>query len=241
MKILAADTTTAINTVAVCDSGRLLAETVVHCGRAHSERLLTTVDWVMAEAGLAIGDLDMLAISVGPGSFTGLRVGVATWKGLAAGAKLPLAPVPTLDALARLGAVHDGLVCPVLDAKMGEVFGAVYRFEGGQRAKLTGDRVCVVEDLVAGLTGGVRFLGDGAQRYRERIEAVVPEAESVAEPWAVPRASAVALEALALLEQGACTTDPAAVAAVYLRKSQAEINRDLREASADDVSKAPRP
>lgn len=232
MKILAADTTTAINTVAVCDGSHLLAESVVDCGRAHSERLLTTVDWVLGEAGLTIDSLDMLAISVGPGSFTGLRVGVATWKGLAAGANLPLVPVATLDALARLAAIRDGLVCPVIDAKMGEVFGAVYRFSGGQKTKLTDDRVCPIEDLVAGLDGEVRLLGDGAQRYRERIEEILPGAEFVAEPWAVPRASAVALEALALLEQGACTTDPAAVAAVYLRKSQAEINRDLREASA---------
>ena len=232
MRILAADTSTAVNTVAVCEGERLLAETVVDCGRAHSERLLATVDWVLAEAGVKIEELDALAISAGPGSFTGLRVGVATWKGLAAGAKLPLVPVPTLDALARVGAVYEGLVCALLDAKMGDVFGALYRFAQGRRTKLAGDRVGVVEDLIGGIEDDIRFLGDGAMRYRERIEAAVASAIFVEQARGVPRASAVALEAHMLLDQGACTTDPAEVAPVYLRKSQAEVNRDKAQHAA---------
>ena len=85
MKILAADTSTSVNTVAVCEGAHVVAETVVDCGRAHSERLLATVDWVLNEAGLALNGLDALAISIGPGSFTGLRIGAATWKGLEIG------------------------------------------------------------------------------------------------------------------------------------------------------------
>ncbi len=225
MKILAADTSTSVNTVALCDDGRVLSETVVECGRAHAERLLSTVDWVLAEAGLALKDVDALAISKGPGSFTGLRVGVATWKGLALGAGLPLVGVPTLDALARVPALYTGTICPVLDAKMGEVFCAVYRYEGGVRSKVAADRVCPVELLLNELDGIVHFLGDGAQRYWSAIAERLPEAHLVSGGAGLPRASAVAEEAVALLKTGA-ESDAAAVAPVYLRKSQAEEARE---------------
>ena len=231
MKILAADTTTSINTVAVCEDGRILAETVVECGRAHSERLLTTVDWVLNEARLRLGDVDALAVSIGPGSFTGVRVGVATWKGLAFGRKLPLVPVPTLDAMSRLGVFRDALVCPMLDARMHEVFGAVYQFAAGVRRKLTGDRVSPVEALLDDLGTDAIFLGNGASLYRERILARLPAAVFAPGMCSVPRASAVAAEALDLIAQGVCT-DAALVAPVYLRLSQAEINRAKREAQS---------
>ena len=231
MKILAADTSTSINTVAVCDDGRVLAEIIVECGRSHSERLIDTVDWVLAEAGLKIEDMDALAISVGPGSFTGVRVGVATWKGLALGARLPLAPVPTLDAMTRLGAFREGLLCPLLDARMREVFGAVYRFTNGRREKLTPDRVCPVDSLLDEIDGDAVFLGNGVELYRERILERRPGAAFAPAICSVPRASAVAAEARALIEQGVCT-DAALVSPVYLRKSQAEMNRARREAAS---------
>ena len=164
MKILAGDTSTSINTVAVCDSGRILAETFVDCGRGHAERLLDTVDWALAEAHLTFDDIDALAISAGPGSFTGLRVGVATWKGLAFGKNLPLVAVPTLDAMARLAGLYGGAVLPLLDARMGEVFGAAYRFGPDGRMKLTEDRACPVEELFVGLEGRVGVFGPGAER-----------------------------------------------------------------------------
>jgi len=230
MLILAADTSTSINTVALCDEGRIRAETVVDCGRAHAERLLATVDWVLNEAKLRLGDVDLLAISSGPGSFTGLRVGVATWKGLALGADLPLVAVPTLDAFAGVNPLFDGMLCPLLDAKMGEVFGAVYRFKAGQRTKIAPDRVCAVGPILEDLGGTVHFLGDGAERYRETIREALPDAVFVSGPTSVPRASAVAEEAREMLARG-CSTDAAAVAPVYLRKSQAEEAREKAGAS----------
>ena len=229
MKILAADTSTAINTVAVCEDDRILAETVVACARAHAERLLPTVDWVLDEAGLTLDDLDALAIAIGPGSFTGLRIGAATWKGLAFAKELPLVAVPTLDAMTRLGVFRDAVVCPLLDAKMKEVYGAVYRFDQGRREKLTADRVCPVEDILEGLEGEVMVLGDGAAVYEDRIRAVLPDASFVAPGCSVPRASAVAAEAMALIEQG-INSDAALVSPVYLRKSQAEELRARKKA-----------
>ncbi|HOZ47862.1 MAG TPA: tRNA (adenosine(37)-N6)-threonylcarbamoyltransferase complex dimerization subunit type 1 TsaB [Candidatus Hydrogenedentes bacterium] len=225
MKILAADTSTSINTVAVCDGDAVWVETVAQCGRRHSERLIETVHWVLREAGLELRDLDALAISNGPGSFTGLRVGVATWKGLALGAGLPLVAVPTLDALARCAGIYSGDACPVIDAKMGEVFGAFYEFTDGQRMKRTEDRVCPVESLLCEARQHTFVFGDGAERYRERIEACAPSVRFLPKAAGLPRASCVAAEACALLEVGA-SADPALVAPVYLRKSQAEENRE---------------
>lgn len=230
MKILAADTSTSVNTVAVCEDGRVLAETVVECGRAHAERLLSTVDWVLTEAGLGLRDLDALAISKGPGSFTGLRVGVATWKGLALGAQLPLVGVPTLDALSRVPAAISGTLCPVLDARMGEVFGAVYQYDDGKRTRLRDDTVCAIDAFLDGIEGTAQFLGDGAQRYWPAIEKRMPGARLLTGTAGVPRASAVASEAAAILSAGGAA-DAAAVAPVYLRKSQAEEAREKAGAS----------
>jgi tRNA threonylcarbamoyl adenosine modification protein YeaZ len=207
--------------VALCETGHVLAETDIDCGRHHTERLLETLDWLLRQTNLQLADLDGLAVSVGPGSFTGVRVGVAACKGLALGAGLPLVGVSTLDALARCAGPAEGVVCPVLDAKMGEVFANVYDVTTAKAVKRGNERVCRIEDLVETLEGGASFLGDGAVLYRDRIEAALPGAVVLGQRFAVPRASAVAAEAFALLESG-CAGDPADVMPVYLRMSQAE-------------------
>lgn len=232
MIILAADTTTAINAVAVCDDDRVLAETIVYARASHTERLLETVDWVLREADKALSDVGLLAISAGPGSYTGLRVGAATWKGLALGAGLPLVAVPTLHAMARLVPIREGVVCPLLDARMGEVYSAVYDYKDGQRTQRTPPRVGPVDLLLDELDGPIHFLGDGADRYRERILERCPEAHFAEGLCSVPRAAAVAAEGLALLNAGA-STDPALANPVYLRQSQPEEAR--RRAASPEV------
>ena len=234
--ILAADTTTAVNTVALCaftddpDSRAFCVRTEVYtqCGRRHAERLVSTVDWVLRESGLSLGDVDLLALSNGPGSFTGLRIGASTFKGLAFGASKPLVAVPTLDAMARAAQPLGGdplVICPLLDARMREVFGALYRFEGGKRQKLTADRVCPVEDLLRERSGPVVVFGEGAQAYRDRIAALGGDI-CIRDDWSVPRAWAVAAEAVDLLAAGA-VSDAGLLSPVYLRQSQAEVNRAL--------------
>lgn len=224
MVILAADTGTSVNTVALWRDGRALVETVVDCGRAHSERLLTTVDWVLAEAGRTVSQVDVFAIAVGPGSFTGLRIGVAAWKGLALGTDRPLVGVPSLDAMSRVGGFQEAVVCPMVDAKMGEVFGAVYRFAGGVRSRVIGDRVCKARDLVGGLDQSPLVYGDGAELYRSEILEVAPRAVFLGPAFRGPRAAFVAEEAAELLEAG-CPSSAAEVSPVYLRLSQPEALR----------------
>lgn len=221
MIILSADTSTAYYSVGLSDDEHVLGEVTVEGGRKHSERLLETVDWLLRECGFELGDVEMLAVSHGPGSFTGLRIGVSAWKGLALGADLPLVGVSTLDAMARLSPALEGVLCPLLDAKMQEVYGALYRFENGQRLKLNTESVGPVEDILAGLSGPVMCLGEGAEEYRDRIAQVLPEAAFAPEGCNFPRASAVACEAMYALAEGA-SCDAAQLRPVYLRKSQAE-------------------
>ena len=224
MKILGLDTSTSVNTVAICDNDTVLVELVVECGRAHSERLMSTIDWALREAGMAVTNLDALAVSVGPGSFTGLRIGVAAAKGLALAAHLPLVAVPTLDAMARIGAFEDRVVCPLLDAKMREVFGAAFAFTAGDRKTLLAPCVAPVQELLHHLPPDTVFFGDGADLYRDIIKAELPAARILGGPFRAPRASSVCAEATWRVAQG-CSTDPGAVAPVYLRMSQPEMMR----------------
>ncbi len=243
--LLAADTSTRYCSVAVCRLSedynapvKLLAETVVDRHRLHSERLISTVDWALKEADVTLQHLGMLAISNGPGSFTGLRIGSAAWKGLALACSLPLVAVPTLDAMSRLLAPSDALVVPMLDARMNEVFGAVYRYDRGMRHKLTPDMVCPVETLLDAIPRNlglpVIVLGDGTERFAETIHRIRPEARFMPQPLSMPRASAVALEALSMLAAGA-GTDPGALSPVYLRKSQPEMLRDVKTANTAGI------
>ncbi|MFP4171314.1 MAG: tRNA (adenosine(37)-N6)-threonylcarbamoyltransferase complex dimerization subunit type 1 TsaB [Candidatus Hydrogenedentota bacterium] len=225
MKMLATDTSTDILTVAVCDEEAVLAELAVHAPRTHSERLLRTADNLLAQAGLSLAELDALAVGIGPGSFTGLRIGIAAWKGLALGAGLPLVGVPTLDALARLHAEADRPVCPVLDARMGEVFYSIHDPGAQGMSRRFGPAVGPVSELIARIDGPVLLAGDGAIRYRETLAAGLPEARFAAPLQNHARAAAVAFEGLRLLEAGN-PGDAGAVRPVYLRKSQAERKRE---------------
>lgn len=228
--VLAADTGTAVNTVAVCRGTQTLAEVCVNSPRLHSERLLATVDWVLNEAQLGIEQIDALAIAIGPGSFTGLRIGASTWKGLAYAAQKPLVAVPTLDALSRLAGGFEGTVAVALDARMQEVFGAIYQFSAGTRTTLRAEAVLPMTELLAGLHGRVLCLGDGFVAYSDAAMAALPEATFLPPHLNTPRAAAVAAEANALLDAGA-NADAALVSPVYLRASQAEQNRALAKKS----------
>ncbi len=236
--VLAADTSTATNSVALCRDEIILAESVVQGGRQHSERLIPTIDWLLGEAGLGLSEIDLLAISTGPGSFTGLRIGAATWKGLALANHLPLIGVPTLDAMTRLSAFPPrGYLAVVLDARMKEVFAAVYRYVDGARECVIAPCVCPptrlmdqIEALPDFSAADLGLVGDGAILYHETFHQRW-EGATIAESGA-PRASAVAQEALALRRAGV-EDDAALVSPIYLRKSQAEINRDKKLALAD--------
>lgn len=223
--LLAIDTADATAGVALLLDGRLVAEFVEVSAYRHSERLFALVDEALAGAGVGRRELEAVAVTVGPGSFTGLRVGLATAKGLAFALGLPLAGVPTLEALARGAMPFPGLVVPLLDARKRQVYGAAYRGRDGavavhpaawSPAELAGR----VRAAAGG--GPVLALGSGLGPYRAVFEEALGGALSCAPPsrWHVTPGQ-VALLGEEALRQGRAGT-AAALAPLYLRRSEAE-------------------
>lgn len=221
MLVLAADTSSPVLSVALADESRLLAETYVECGRAHSERLLSTIAWVLDQAGVSQGEIEVFAVSVGPGSFTGLRIGVAAFKGLALAHGRPLFGVPTLPAMAQASGIRNGDVCVLLDARMNEVFGAVYSYAAGVRSEVVPMQAAPVETILEHTSADTLFVGAGASEYADAIRSAFPGAAFGHVGLNHPRAGSLIAEAQSLLAAGD-PGDAAAVAPVYLRGSQAE-------------------
>ncbi len=233
MRILALETGTSACTVAVTDGELVLAELTLQVPRAHSTRLMPLIAQAIADSGLSKQDLDAVVVGVGPGSFTGLRIGLSTAKGLAFALNKPCIGVGTLKAMAYGTGAQIGLVVPMLDAKRGEVFTGVYA--AGDRDPNTWAEllppshlsVAALAERLAELRTGLRHTwqfvtvcGDVATKYASDLG--LGEAVRVAPAGALlPRASAVAAVGQALLAQGA-PADPDALAPVYLRKSEAE-------------------
>ena len=219
MRVLALETSTLRGGVALLDGEEVIAEVVSDLGGEASRRLLPDVDAALAEAGWALRDLGLIAVSLGPGSFTGLRVGMATAKGLAWAAELPLAGVSSLEVLAaaaKSAPSAGGLISSVLDARRDEVYGALFRTTGngslGER--LLPDSVEVPEQWAAHVlaaAGGepVTFLGTGATRYSD----VLPPGPGQPEH---PPPSALARRALLAFREGR-TLDPRSAVPNYVR------------------------
>jgi tRNA threonylcarbamoyladenosine biosynthesis protein TsaB len=219
MLILAADTSTDWLSVALWRDGKTLTEFSEHMPRRHSEMLLEITREIMVRAGIALGDVDRFAVTHGPGSFTGVRIGVSTWKGLACAAQKPLVGVSTLEAMA-LGApsAHPN-ICPMLDAKMAEVYAACYRRDGERMETVRPESAIAPTALLNGVFPGTVFLGDGALLYADAIRERSPKADILGEEYAFPHAAAIAALA-ARADIDVAQRD--AVKPIYLRRSQAE-------------------
>jgi tRNA threonylcarbamoyladenosine biosynthesis protein TsaB len=222
MKLLAVESATLSGGAAILDGDRVLGEITLNIAITHSERLLAAVDRLLADCGLAPADLEGLAVSVGPGSFTGLRVGLATVKGLAMALDLPIAPVPTLDALAARLPFADAPVCPILDARKNEVYLSLYRWRGGRMCREREYLALPPELAVAELTAPVILLGDGIEACRPWFGGqgdgirVAPVAQRL------PAAATVAALGHAMLAAGGGVGAETLVP-LYLRPSEAEL------------------
>src|SRR5919109_3236596 len=162
MRVLAVETSSRAGGVALLDGERLVAEYLLDVSATHSERLMAAVDRVLADARWTAGDLAGLAVAVGPGSFTGLRIAVSTVKGLALALGVPIAAVPTLDAMAAALPWAALPVCPVLDARKGEVYAALYRWDGQGMRREWDYLALAPAALAARLREPVLVVGDGA-------------------------------------------------------------------------------
>ncbi len=219
MKLLAIETATLTASVALVTENETLAarERAVS---THSDVLLTLIDAALRDAGIAIGDIDGVAVGAGPGSFTGLRIGMATAKGLCFANDVPLWTVSSLAALARDAGPHPGrAVVPVLDARKSEVFAAAFRVESGAPEPLTEARVLSpgrLGSLLEGLQNPV-LLGTGVTAYEEIISDL--GAEVLRDSRATPSAESVGKLALAAREHA----NLAAASPTYVRLSEAEL------------------
>jgi len=226
MKILALETATIAGSVAVVDDNKgLIGEVRVDIKVAHSERLMPSVEWLLNASGLSINDIDAFAVSIGPGSFTGLRIGLSTAKGLAFSTGRPLVPVKTLDAFARTLAYCSYTICPMLDARKNEVYAGLYRWEDDLCKKIAPETAISPDELLNGIKGSgpVLFTGDGAVKYRELIGKTLGKDAVFAPSYRMsPAASSVAAIALETLGQGDIP-DPAGIIPFYIRRSEAEV------------------
>ncbi|MCQ2457427.1 MAG: tRNA (adenosine(37)-N6)-threonylcarbamoyltransferase complex dimerization subunit type 1 TsaB [Clostridia bacterium] len=226
MRILAIDTSGPVCGVAVTDGGRVLAEQTVLNSRTHSANLMPMTDRVLKDAGLSINEIERIACVTGPGSFTGVRIGVATVKGLSFGSGIPCVPVDALEALAVSAGAFDGVVCPIQDARCGQVYGAAFR--DGER--LTEDRALKLSefiDLIAPLGEHFLFTGDGMPVHAAAIRELLGEKAAFAPAHlAYLRPSAAAVIAAGKTE----TVTDLELEAFYLRAPNAQLNKKLLEA-----------
>ena len=226
MKILALETATVAGSVAIVDDNKgLIGEVRVDVKVAHSERLMPSVEWLLNASGLSINDIDAFAVSIGPGSFTGLRIGLSTAKGLAFSTGKPLVPVKTLDAFARTLVYCSYTICPMLDARKNEVYAGLYRWEDDLCKKIMPETAISPETLLSEIKGNgpLLFTGDGTLKYHEVIEETLKKDAVFAPSYRMsPSASSVAEIAFETLEQSDLP-DPVSIIPFYIRKSEAEV------------------
>lgn len=234
MKLLAIDTSGPVCGVAIQTEQGTRYESAVTNKLTHSVNLLPMIDEAFQATNLTIADMDRIAVTVGPGSFTGVRIGVSTVKGLAHGANKPCVAVDALEAMAAGVTAYDGIICPIQDARAGQVYGAAFKATGTRPERLLPDAPLKLEDYLAAIAPlGERFyfLGDGMPVHREKIAAFLGEKAIFANPHqAYLRPGAVAWLASLTAE----TTDYKGLAPLYLRAPSAERNRKLVEAAHAD-------
>ncbi len=223
MKILALDTATQSCSVAIIDDGSLLAELTKLNIKTHSRHIMDLIHTVCSTAELKAADVDGFAVTIGPGSFTGLRIGISTIKGLAFSLNKPVVGISSLEAPAWQCAQSAYLICPLLDARKKEVYACRYRFKHNELRKEGKETVASPAEAVRGIVEPSIFVGNAAQLYRENITAELGELAHFA-AWSqhTIRASSVAwLSMNGFYRQG--NQDVALLVPQYVRKPDAEV------------------
>jgi tRNA threonylcarbamoyladenosine biosynthesis protein TsaB len=234
MNILAIDTSTSLASIAVAVDDQIVAESLLNTNRTLSARLVPEIGRLLATAGLAIADIDLFASSIGPGSFTGVRGGVATIQGLALAVGKPCAGFSSLTMLAMNFSLSTTLVCPMLDARKSELYAALFDCSSPLPSPRINDCVLPLAALlnqIAAVTGRpVIFVGDGARLYHDLIaERLGDQAVFAPFPLHTPHSANGVLLALQASRHGELL-EPSRLLPVYLRASDAEINHASKKA-----------
>ena len=224
MKILGLDTSTPVGSIGIIDDESVVAEYSLNVVETHSSRLMPAIDEVLRRASLKIHDIEAFAVAIGPGSFTGLRIGLGTVKGFCYALKKPIVGVVTLDALAYNVKFVDKLICPILDARRGEVYAALYRGFAGGRLERQTDYLCTkIEPLLETIAEPTVFLGDGLNSYKDNIAETLQDKAIFTTPFfGLCRGAAVALLGYERLKAGE-SDDYFSITPFYIRKSEAEV------------------
>ena len=231
MLILAFETTAKAGSVALLEDGKLLAESYQNTGLTHSQTLMVMAEDMLKAAGKSMADVTAVAVAEGPGSFTGVRIGVAAAKGLAWGAELPCYGVSTLESMALTLGAYQGYICPVMDARRSQVYTAIFHADKGELTRVEEDMAISLAELgekIKNFGQPVFLVGDGATLCYNTLLEEVPGLVLPKEHRMHQRAAGVALAAQAMAEAG----DPgngAELTPNYLRLSQAERERLMRE------------
>ena len=233
--MLAVDASGKSASVALVSDGELVGEMNLHAGYTHSETLLPMIDELLSATRTPIRAVDLFAVTVGPGSFTGLRIGIATVKGLAFPGNIPCVPVSTLEAAAMNLADADGVVCAALDARRDQVYAALFEGRKGKLVRLFEDEPISLAQLEGRLaqTEGqpVRLVGDGATLVQNALGDRIPDVRLASEALRLPRASSVARVAM---EHLADAIPGDQLMPRYLRLSQAERERQAKQETDPD-------
>jgi tRNA threonylcarbamoyladenosine biosynthesis protein TsaB len=175
MLVMGIETSTMHGGVALLSGQGLLSEYLLNVKATHTERLLPSIERVLRDAGVGLNEVEGLAVATGPGSFTGLRIGLSTVKGLAAATGTPVAGVSTLEAIAWTLPFCAHPICPILDARKGEVYCAMFRHEGGRLVRLMEEAALAPEALMARIREPTVFIGDGLAVYCDRLQTGLKE------------------------------------------------------------------
>lgn len=232
MKILSIDSSTPVAGIAVSDGYKLLGEIMINTKNTHSEKLMPMVDQLLKDLGLTFKDLDAIAACQGPGSFTGLRIGMATAKGLAQGGGLKLIAIPTLDMLANNLVHYPGIICPIMNAQKKQVYTAIYRSGKEGLERLSDYQAIAAQQLaeqLVHLDEDVWFVGDDTETFREVFTKELGDRCHFADGHQLlPRAGSLAMLAAKKAENGV-TDDLFETELIYIRKSEAEVQWEAKQ------------
>jgi len=229
--ILAFETSAKAASVALMENGKLLGESYQNTGLTHSQTLMVMAEDVLKQCGKTAQDVEAVAVAEGPGSFTGVRIGVAAAKGFAWGSEIPCYGVSTLEAMAESLGVFDGYVCPCMDARRSQVYNALFLAEGGKLTRVAEDRAIALADLKTDLEqlgGPIYLVGDGAELTNRTLAAEIPNLILPPEHRMHQRAVGVAILAKRMAEAGLAPSG-GELNPNYLRLSQAEREKLERE------------
>ena len=237
MLILAFETSAKAVSVALLEGDKLLSESYQNTGMTHSQTLMVMAEDMLKQCGKTAKDVDALAVAEGPGSFTGVRIGVAAAKGFAWGREIPCYGVSTLEAMAQSLGIYDGYICPVMDARRSQVYNALFEADRGEITRIREDRAISLDDLaedVKKLEKSVFLVGDGSILCYNTLLERVPSLVLPPEHRMHQRAVGVGIIVARQIRAG-ISGDAAALTPNYLRLSQAERERMEREQKKKEI------